>query len=164
MYTRRWCLILKRTQAFVSKRPVWPQASYLTSLSLLSVIRKFGINNSYSAGLFWRTKWESVASAQSGTWHFQSSLATFSLCHSLLPHCRASATTSVLMASYSHHTEPALSLLTDNHEMADFSPTCRDLIAFHASLEKGSSFRTILTSLFLLKKILMTPLRLRYKT
>lgn len=109
MYTRRWCLILKRTQAFVSKRPVWPQASYLTSLSLLSVICKFGNNNSYSAGLFWGTKWESVASAQSGTWHFQSSLATFSflVCasRSLLSHCKASATTSVLMASYSLHTE-----------------------------------------------------------
>ena len=42
----------KKTQAFVSAKFVWSQASYFTSRSLLCVICKFGNNNGYSAGLF----------------------------------------------------------------------------------------------------------------
>lgn len=43
---------MKKTPAFVSERFVWSQASYFTSLSLLSVIGKFGNSNGYPAGWF----------------------------------------------------------------------------------------------------------------
>lgn len=67
--------------------------------------------------------------------------------HSLLPRCRASATTSVLMASYSHPIAAPILSVDWQSWVADFLCACRDLTAFHTCLVKGS-FWTILSMSF----------------